>query len=72
MPGVPRPAAVWRDARSHCGPCDLAALDRRVGAEGAKGFRRLKAYKHLPARRVALAAHQSKSVKQVEHKADVV
>jgi hypothetical protein len=27
--------------------------------EAAKGFRRLKAYKHLPLLRVALAAHQS-------------
>jgi hypothetical protein len=40
--------------------------------EAAKAFHQLKAYKHLPALRVALAAHQSKSVKQVEHKADVV
>src|SRR5262249_33099433 len=27
--------------------------------EAAKGFRRLKAYRHLPALRAALAAHQS-------------
>jgi hypothetical protein len=34
----------------------------------AKGFRRLKAYKHLPLLRAALAAHQSKYVIQrVEH-----
>src|SRR5262249_12727799 len=32
--------------------------------EAAKGFRRLKAYKHLPLLRVALAAHQSKYVTQ--------
>jgi hypothetical protein len=30
--------------------------------EAAKGFRRLKAYKHLPVLRAALAAHQSKHV----------
>jgi hypothetical protein len=30
--------------------------------EAAKGFRRLKAYKHLPALRAALAVHQSKCV----------
>jgi putative transposase len=37
--------------------------------EAAKGFRRLKAYKHLPVLRAALAAHQSKYVTQrVEHK----
>jgi len=37
----------------------------------APGFRRLKAYKHLPALRAALAAHQSKYVTQrVEHDAD--
>jgi len=28
--------------------------------EAAKGFRRLKAYKHLPALRAALAAHQQR------------
>jgi len=28
--------------------------------EAAKGFRRLKAYKHLPALKAALAAHQLK------------
>jgi putative transposase len=28
--------------------------------EAAKGFRRLKAYKHLPALRAALTAHQAK------------
>jgi hypothetical protein len=40
--------------------------------EVAKGFRRLKAYKHLPALRAALAAHQSKCVsKRVEDNADV-
>src|SRR5271167_67900 len=40
--------------------------------EAAKGFRRLKAYKHLPALRAALAAHQSKCVsKRVEDNADV-
>jgi hypothetical protein len=39
--------------------------------EAAKGFRRLKAYKHLPVLRDALAAHQSKYVTQrVEHDAD--
>ncbi len=39
--------------------------------EAAKGFRRLKAYKHLPALRVALATHQSKSVSnRVEVNAD--
>jgi hypothetical protein len=30
--------------------------------EAAKGFRRLKAYKHLPVLKAALAAHQSKYV----------
>jgi len=30
--------------------------------EAAKGFRRLKAYKHLPLLRAALSAHQSKYV----------
>jgi hypothetical protein len=36
--------------------------------EAAKGFRRSKAYKHLPVLRAALAAHQSKYVIQrVEH-----
>ena len=40
--------------------------------EAAKGFRRLKAYKHLPALRAALAAHHAKhAVKQeVEPKAE--
>jgi hypothetical protein len=39
--------------------------------EAAKGFRRLKAYKHLPVLRAAFAAHQSKYVTQrVEHDAD--
>src|SRR5215472_655851 len=39
--------------------------------EAAKGFRRLKAYKHLPVLRAALAAHQSKYVTQrVEHDAN--
>ena len=39
--------------------------------EAAKGFRRLKAYKHLPVLRAALAAHQYKYVTQrVEHDAD--
>ena len=39
--------------------------------EAAKGFRRLKAYKHLPLLGVALAAHQSKYVTQrVEHDAN--
>jgi hypothetical protein len=37
----------------------------------AKGFRRLKAYKHLPDLRAVLAAHQSKHVIQrVEDNAD--
>src|SRR5262245_478961 len=36
--------------------------------EAAKGFRRLKAYKHLPVLRAALAAHQSKyATQRVEH-----
>ena len=40
--------------------------------KAAKGFRRLKAYKHLPAIRAALAVHQSKCVsKRVEDNADV-
>jgi hypothetical protein len=40
--------------------------------EAAKGFRRLKAYKHLPTLRAALAVHQSKCVsKRVEDNADV-
>jgi putative transposase len=39
--------------------------------EAAKGFRRLKAYRHLPVLRAALATHQTKSVgKQVEDSAD--
>jgi transposase-like protein len=39
--------------------------------EATKGFRRLKAHKHLPALRAALAAHQSKYVTQrVERNAD--
>src|SRR5437773_1869894 len=39
--------------------------------EAAKGFRRLKAYKHLPILRAALAAHQTKYITQrVEHDAD--
>jgi hypothetical protein len=39
--------------------------------EAAKGFRRLKAYKHLPVLRTALMAHQTKYVTQpVEHNAD--
>jgi transposase-like protein len=39
--------------------------------EAAKGFRRLKAHKHLPVLRAALAAHQCKYVtQQVEHNAD--
>jgi hypothetical protein len=41
--------------------------------EEAKGFRRLKAYKHLPVLRAVLAAHQSKHVIQrVEDNADAV
>jgi hypothetical protein len=40
--------------------------------EATKGFRRLKAYKHLPALRAALSVHQSKCVsKRVEDNADV-
>jgi hypothetical protein len=40
--------------------------------EAAKGFRRLKAYQHLPAFRTGLAVHQSKCVsKRVEDNADV-
>jgi putative transposase len=39
--------------------------------EAAKGFRRLKAYKHLPVLRTALMAHQAKYVTQrVERNAD--
>jgi putative transposase len=39
--------------------------------EATKGFRRLKAHKHLPVLRAALAAHQCKYViQQVEHNAD--
>jgi hypothetical protein len=46
-------------------------VSRRVGQSYSPGFRRLKAYKHLPALRVAPAAHQSKYVTQrVEHDAD--
>jgi hypothetical protein len=37
--------------------CDGIALDRRGILEATKGFRRLKAYKHLPALRAALAVH---------------
>jgi hypothetical protein len=36
--------------------------------EAAKGFRRLKAYKHLPVLGAALSAHQSKYV--IEQNAD--
>ena len=47
---------------------------RRTAAgmlEAAKGFRRLKAYKHLPVLRAALAAHQSNYLTQpVEDNAD--
>jgi hypothetical protein len=40
--------------------------------EAAKGSARLKAYKHLPALRAELAAHQSKCAsKRVEDNADV-
>jgi hypothetical protein len=42
--------------------CDGIALDRRGILEAAKGFRRLKAYNHLPALRTALGVHQSKCV----------
>jgi hypothetical protein len=42
--------------------------------EAAKGFRRLKAYKHLPILRAALAAHQLINpkyvIQRVEHDAD--
>ena len=52
--------------------CDGIALDRRDILEAAKEFRRLKAHKHLPALRAALAVHQSKCVsKRVEDNADV-
>jgi hypothetical protein len=37
--------------------CDGIALDRRGTLEATKGFRRLKAHKHLPALRAALAVH---------------
>jgi hypothetical protein len=51
---------------------DGIALDRRGIMEAAKEFGRLKAYKHLPALRVALAVHQPKCVsKRVEDNADV-
>jgi hypothetical protein len=36
------------------------APGKPLGRFSAKGFRRLKAYKHLPVLRAALAAHQSK------------
>jgi len=46
-------------------------VSRRAGQSYSPGFRRLKAYKYLPALRAALAAHQSKYVTQrVEHDAD--
>src|SRR5438046_2775826 len=45
----------WRNA---------AMALRWTAAGAAKGFRRLKAYKHLPVLRAALAAHQSKYVTQ--------
>ena len=39
--------------------------------EAAKGFHRLKAYKHLPVLRAELAAHQAKYVTRgVEYDAD--
>jgi putative transposase len=48
----------WRNAR-------MALRWTAAGMfEAAKGFRRLKAYKHLPLLRAALAAHQSKHLTQ--------
>jgi len=44
---------------------------RWTALEAAKGFRRLKAYKHLPVLRAALAAHQSNHLTQpIEDNAD--
>ena len=62
---VTRNVKRWRDAA-------MALRWTAAGMmEAAKGFRRLKAYKHLPVLRAALAAHQSKYVIQrVEHDAD--
>ena len=61
MRRVCRNVKRWRNA---------AMALRWTAAGAAKGFRRLKAYKHLPVLRAALAAHQSKYVTQVEHDAD--
>ena len=62
--GVCRNVKRWRNAA-------MALRWTAAGMlEAAKGFRRLKAYKQLPTLRAALAAHQSKPVKRVEHKAD--
>jgi hypothetical protein len=48
----------WRNARWH-------SAGRATGMLGAtKGFRRLKAHRHLPILRAALAAHQCKYVTQ--------
>jgi hypothetical protein len=38
--------------------------------EAAKGFRRLKANKQLPILRAALAAHQAKSINNLEQKSE--
>ena len=63
------PRLPQREALARCR--DGAALDRRGMLEAAKGFRRLKAYKHLPVLRAALAAHQSNCLaKPVEDNAD--
>src|SRR5438128_11973533 len=74
---------LWLEGRCHASNVEVVARDlfttpamalRWTAAgmmEAAKGFRRLKAYKHLPVLRAALAAHQSKYVTQrVEHDAD--
>src|SRR5262249_55231923 len=65
VPRVCRNVKRWRNAA-------MALRWTAAGMmEAAKGFRRLKAYKHLPALRAALAAHQSKYVTQrFEHAAD--
>jgi hypothetical protein len=73
------PARLTAQADIETVPRTSAALKRWQNTpmafgilEAAKGFRRLKAYKHLPALRAALSVHQSKCVsKRVEDNADV-
>jgi hypothetical protein len=52
---VALPSWTAAQAEDWLGRCTAAGM-----LEAVKGFRRLKAYKHLPALRAALAAHQIK------------